>query len=589
MVYVHPLPPAAEGEASPANIIAPVDVSGNSYAAFTGFDTSFFPGTKNWTQAVPLPLAAGQSIGSVNFAAQARPGPVIYGMETYGYINGAAVSEPPMTGGSLGNPLVFYAPGTTVNNQTAMAPGLSVSVIGNAATLRAGTLTYYTQGYLLTYIDTASVASPTPAALAVTLGNDLYVLPQAFTVEAVAPPSITLVTPGTAADGSALANIAGANLSLASTITFDGAPAAIQSVNADGSLTVVPPPAPSAYTATVEAINPEGQTSLQSAGTAAPSTYSYAVASAPAMIIQPAAATAGTDLMLTITGVNTHFSAGQTVVGLGISDITVRQVWVVNPNLLQLNISVGAGAVPGPVSATVSTGLEMVTLPAAVSILAPAAQQMSLRVPALNAVTGLAGTPIGGTVLLATNGLPLNLASWTLTIGGVSTNFGVNTNGILSAAVPAGIAFGPNAIQLTSAAGTGPSPILMQVDAPAPVISAAVDSSGAGGTGFLIVPGSPANAGDVVTLFVSGLAGAAPSLPAASAIWITVGGSTVSPLSVTAGLQNIALVQFVLPAIPANSPTATQQLTGVSIGTGTRLSAPYVLSVVPVVPLVSGN
>lgn len=589
MVYVHPLPPAAQGEASPANIIAPVDVAGNSYAAFTGFDTSFFPGTKNWTQAVPLPLAAGQAIASVNFAVQSRPGPVIYGMETYGYINGAAVAEPPMTGGSLGNPLVFYAPGITVNNQTAMAPGINVSVIGNAATLRAGTLTYYTQGYLLTYVDTASVTSPTPAALAVTLGNDLYILPQAFTVEAVAPPSITLVTPGTAADGSALANVAGANLSAASAITFDGAPAAIQSVNADGSLTVVPPPAPSAYTATVEAINPEGQTSLQSVGTTTAPTYAYGVSAVPSMSIQPSAATAGTDLTLTITGINTHFSAGQTVVGLGVSDITVRQVWVVNPNLIQLNISIGPGAAPGPVSATVSTGLEIVTLPAAVSILVPTAQPLSLRVPTLNAVTGLAGVPIGGTVLLATSGLPLNLASWTLTIGGVSTNFGVNTNGILSAAVPAGIALGPNAIQLTSAAGTGPSPILMQVDAPAPVISAAIDSSGAGGTGFVIAPGAPASAGDIITLLVSGLAGAAPSLPAASAIWITVGATTLAPISVTAGAQNTALVQFVLPAIPANSPTATQQLTAVSIGTGTRLSAAYVLSVVPFVPPASGN
>jgi hypothetical protein len=129
----------------------------------------------------------------------------------------------------------------------------------------------------------------------------------------------------------------------------------------------------------------------------------------------------------------------------------------------------------------------------------------------------------------------------------------------------------------------------MQVDAPAPVISAAIDSSGAGGTGFVIAPGAPASAGDIITLLVSGLAGAAPSLPAASAIWITVGATTLAPISVTAGAQNTALVQFVLPAIPANSPTATQQLTAVSIGTGTRLSAAYVLSVVPFVPPASGN
>jgi hypothetical protein len=83
MVYVHPLPAPAEGEASPANIVPPTDASGNMYPANTGFDTSFFPGTKVWTQAAPIQVAAGQSIGAVNFAVAARPGPVIYAMEPW--------------------------------------------------------------------------------------------------------------------------------------------------------------------------------------------------------------------------------------------------------------------------------------------------------------------------------------------------------------------------------------------------------------------------------------------------------------------------------------------------------------------------
>jgi hypothetical protein len=589
LIYVHPLPPAADGEASPANIIAPVDVAGNTYAANIGFDTSFFPGTKDWTKAAQILIGAGQFTSGVNFAVQARPRPVIYGMQTYGYINGAAVAEPPMTGGTLGNPLVFYATGITTNNQTAIAPGLNVSVIGSAASLRAGTLAYYTEGYLLTYIDAAAVSAPTPAALAVTLGNDLYVLPQAFTVEAVAPPAITQITPGTAADGSANLNVAGSNLSAASTITFDGAPAAIQSVNADGSLTVVPPPAPSAYAAVVEAINPEGQTSLQSVGTATAPVYSYGVANAATVAVQPALATAGTDLMLTITGVNTHFADGQTVIGLGASDITVRRVWVVSPNVIQLNVSVGAGAGVGPVSATVSTGLEIVTLPAAISILAPTAPQTSLLAPGISTLTGLPGVPIGGTVLLSTNGLPTNLAGWKLTIGGVSTNFGVNANGILTAAVPAGVSFGPAALQLTAPSGAGPSPILIQVDAPPPVITGAIDSSGAGGTGFSISAATPASAGDVITLVVTGLAGAAPTLPPAGAIWITVGSTTVPVFALGAASQNAVVVQFVLPAILANSLTTTTQLTAVTIGTGTRVSTPFFLTLVPVLPPAPSN
>jgi hypothetical protein len=581
LVYVHPLPPPAEGEASPANIMPPVDASGNSYPANIGFDTSFFPGTKNWTQATPIQIGAGQVVAAVNFAVQARPGPVIYGMETYGYINGAAVAEPPMTGGTLGNPIVFYAPGTTVNNQTAMAAGLSVSAIGGAASVESGTLAYYTQGFLLMYVDAAPANGPTPVALAVNLGNDLYVLPQAFTVEAVAPPAITQVVAGTA-NGTAVANIQGANLSAASTVTFDGAPAAIQSVNADGSLTVIPPPAPSGYTANVEAINPEGQTSLQSIGTVAVPTYGYGAENTPSIVVQPAAATASTDMMLTITGTNTHFADGQSVVGISTSDITVRHVWVVNPNLIEMNITVGAGAAVAQgtaVNVTVATGLEIVTLPAALLIQASGAQPMTLLSPATNVVTGLAGVPAGGTIQLGTVGLPSGLSGWSLTIGGISTTYSVNSSGLLTAAVPAGLALGPQPIQLTFATGSGPSPILVQVDAPPPVITAALDSSGPGGTTYTIAPSAPASAGDVISLFVSGLQGAAPALPAASAVWIVVNSTVVPAAAVNPLPQNGALVQFILPSIAPNSATSTEQTAAIEIGTGTRLSAPYSISV----------
>ena len=578
LVYVHPLPPAAQGEASPANIVPPVDTTSKSYPANTGFDTSFFPGTKDWTQATAITVAAGQATPAVNFAVQARPGPAVYGMETYGYTNGAAVAEPPLVGGSTGNPIVFFAPGTTVGDQSAIAPGLSVSVIGGAASVEAGTLAYYTQGFLLMYVDTAKVSGPTPVALAVTLGNDLYVLPQAFTVEAVAPPSITQVTPGTAADGRAVANIQGVNLSAASAITFSGASATIASVNSDGSLTVVPPAAPASFVATVEAINPEGQTSLQTIGTAAAPVYSYGVVNSATIAVQPTAAPAGTDMMLTITGTDTHFADGQSVVGIGASDITVRRVWVANPNVIQLNITVGAGAVPGPVNVTVATGLEIITLPAAISVQAAAAGQTSLLTPALNMANGLAGTPIGGLVAIGTRGLPPNLAGWTLTIGGVQTTYGVNSNGLLTATVPAGLAFGPQAVQLTPPSGIGPSPILMQVDAPPPVIFGAADNSGPGGTVFLITPSAPAGIGDLVWIAVTNLAGAAPVLPAPSATWIEVGNVTATPTTIAELADGTALVQFVMPAIQGTSPNATQGVVPVSIGTGSRISAPYGLN-----------
>ncbi|HEV2199349.1 MAG TPA: matrixin family metalloprotease [Bryobacteraceae bacterium] len=580
MVYAHPLPPAQYGEASPANIFPPVDATGKAYPADIGFDTSFFPFTKDWTKAAQIPVAAGQSVGPVYFTAAARPGPVIYGMETYGYIDGGAVPEPPLTGGTQGNPMVFYSPGTTVNNQTAMAPGLNVSVIGGAAAIEPATLRYYVAGFVLMYLDTAKVAAPTPVALAVNLGDDLYVLPQAFTVETVNPPSITQVTPGTAADGSAFATITGAGLGALSKILFDGAPAAIQSINADGSLVVIPPPAPGAYLATVEAVNPDGQTSLQSIGTAAVPVYPYAVSNAASIAVQPAVATAGTDVMLTISGANTHFADGQTIVGVGVSDITVRRVWVVNQNLILLNATIGGGADIGPVNLTVSTGLEIVTRPAAITVQVPGVQQISLRVPVINAFTGLAGVPAGGLAALTATGLPADLTGWTLTIGGVPSPFsGYDGNSIIVAVVPATLALGPRALQMIPPAGAGPAPIAMQLDAPPPVIVAAFDNATSTSPVFAVGPSSPAKGGDMITLDVSALGAGLPAVPAASAVWIAVGSVTTQPISILPASGGIAQVQFILPTALPYNPATTRQTVAVSVGTGTRLSAAYALDI----------
>jgi hypothetical protein len=57
---------------------------------------------------------------------------------------------------------------------------------------------------------------------------------------------------------------------------------------------------------------------------------------------------AGTDTMVEIRGFNTKFSEGETVVGFGSSDITVRKTWVMDPGRILLNISVGPAAAPVP-------------------------------------------------------------------------------------------------------------------------------------------------------------------------------------------------------------------------------------------------
>ena len=579
-VYVHPLPPAQLGEAAPANIVAPTDPAHDSFPAYTLFDTQFFPGTRDWTQATQIGVAAGQLAGNVNFAVNQRPGPAVYDMETYGYQNGIAIAAPPLPGQTR-NAVVFYANGTTIDNQTAMAPGLNVSVIGGAAQIEAGSLRFYTQGFLLMAVDTTQVAMNTPVALAVTLNDDLYVLPAAFTVAPSAPPAISTVTGSLTSQGAPIATVAGTGLSANTRILFDGVPGNVASVNTDGSLVVSPPPALNGYQAWVAAVNPDGQTSSQALGSGTPPTFSYAVGNAAAIALASPVVTAGTDTVVTIGGVLTHFTEGQTVAGFGSSDIKVRRAWVTGPGLLMLNVTVDPAAQVGATDVTALTGLELVTLPAGISVAAPGANQSSLRVPVINAVTGLAGVPAGGTALIASSGLPAALDGWKLLIGGETAPFSIDANGQITAQIPGDLAPGPQVAQLLAPDGSGPPPIVLQLDAPPPVIVSAFDNSAAAGAGVAVSPSSPANAGDTVTLTVSRLSNPAAGLPAAGQVWLNFGSAVVTPASVTLTPDDaaLALVKFVVPAaLPSTSPVP------VMIGTGTRLSAAYSLDIQPPPP-----
>jgi Matrixin/IPT/TIG domain len=579
-VYAHPLPPAdiAGGEAYPDNMVPPQDPYGNPFPANIGFGAQFYGGTTDWTQTTQISVAAGQGTAGVNFNVKAGA-PAISSVETYGFLGSAGqyvVGEPPIPGGTSIY-LDFYGNGTTVNGK--VAPGLAVSVMGGPARIRPGSATYY-EGYVQVIVDTSAVSSYTPVALAMTLNGTLYVLPDAFSVVPAPPPSITAVNGSTDGNGNATVNIAGSNLSSVTrsdgnntTILFDGAQATILRANSDGSLTVAAPPATNGYQANVEALAPDSQTSWQYLGSAAPPTFTYGGPSSPFITVSPAQVIAGADSTVEISGSNTNFVQGQTVVGFGSSDITVTQMWVVSPGLIRMNISVNAPAAVVPTTVSVSSGLQLATLSTAFQVQAANPQQITLRTPILNQLTNLAGVPVGGTAVINTSGVPFNatsgsLTGWTLMISNQPAVFSLGGSGQLIAQVPAGILTGPTVVQLIPANGAAVPPVLMQVDPPPPVIAGATDAA-------LTAPNT-AHAGDVITLSVQGLADATTgNFPALSAIIVNVAGVNVTPLSLTpvGGSGNNCQLQVTLPA---NLPGGTQAIT---LQAGTRETAAFQITI----------
>ncbi len=594
-VYAHPLPPAATGEGTAANILSPVDAANDNFAANTQFVTQFFPGTQDWTQATVIGVAAGKTVPNINFSVTASPGPAVYGMQTYGYPNGVAIPAPPLVTQTRAA-LVFYANGATINNQTAVAPGLSVSVIGSAATIEPGSLKYYQQGFLLAVVDTAKLSANTPVALAVRLNGDLYVLPAALTVVASPAPTVSSVTSQVISALQVVTTVAGTNLSTASSILFEGAPATVLYANTDGSLAVTEPPGLSGSVATVEAINADGQSSLQSLGTTPRPQFTYPQLAPVRIVPTPYIVTAGTDTLMVISGVNTHFAEGQTVIGFGSSDISVRGSWVVGPDMVILSISVNAAAQPGITYVTAATGLEIVTLPDLFTIVAAPPNQISMRVPILNAVTGLAGVPAGGTALIATSGLPADLTGWTLSVGPLNVPFTADANGVLTVNLPLDLAVGAQPVQLT-APGNPPTAVvprvILQLAPPSPVILWAVDYPApadptAAVVPVLVSPSTPVRPGGLVTVMVYGLSGPNRVLPGAGAVYVNIAGNAYPVSAViavppdpnsTVAPPDLAYVNFVVPAGLVVDPTVPNPTVPVMVGTGTRLTAPFTLNV----------
>lgn len=592
-VYTHPLPPAvsALGEAYPDNIVPPQDPNGGQFPPTLTFGTQFYGGTQDWTASSQISVSAGNSTDGVNFNVSHRSGPAISAVAMYSYIGpngatgvgtaGTSVSSGPLQSGSPYY-LIFAGNGVSSNNKA--APGLSVSVIGGSAKVTLAP-SFYESFNGVTFLQMAvaaakGITSYTPVALAMMLDGDVYVLPSAFSVVPAPPPAITSVNGSTDGSGNTLVSIYGTNLNANTKILFDGALANVLQTNADGSIVVSAPPATNGYQAVVEALAPDSQTSAQLLGTAPGPAFIYGGPSAPSITASPSSLAAGTDSMVEIVGVNTNFVDGQTVVGFGSSDITVKQVWVVGPGLLRMNVSVNAAAAIAPTIVSVASGLQLATLNTMFQVTPGNSRQITLRAPIVNQATGLAGVPTGGYALISTSGLPFTatnstVAGWTLTIANQPVPFTVGDRGQILAQVPAGLLSGPSIVQLFPAGGGQVPPVLLQIDPPSPTITSATSSSGLPPAAGAAGAAPTFHAGDSVTLIVAGLSDALGNFPAVSAIDVNVGGIDIMPSSLTSlgGFGAACQLRITLPSSLGTGPQA------ITIRVGTRVSAAFTITV----------
>jgi hypothetical protein len=364
-VYAHPLPPAAYGEGTPDNIVYPRDITRDPNGVqippnYTAFAAQFYSGpngTRDWQQAQVLAVYPGNTTQGIDFNVSTRNLQAVYSVRTYGYTQaGIYVSPAPVTLGlPTAIPLAATGGGLLQTNNT-VTPGLNVGTLGSVAQINDLRPYPPPTPYIALDVQWTNLGvGPGPKHLFFATSNDLYVLPSAFTVVTGPPPFVSSVAPTSDANGSRAVLISGTSLKPDTRIFFDGLAGAIENVQADGSLLVTPPPAPGSYLATVVALNSDGQSSLFLQP--APPTYTYDPAGTPSLVVSPSVLSPGGDTTVTITGVNTNFADGQTLVGFGTGAAVVKQVNVQSPTQISAVVSANAQIPTSKISVTTGLGI----------------------------------------------------------------------------------------------------------------------------------------------------------------------------------------------------------------------------------------
>jgi uncharacterized protein (TIGR03437 family) len=567
-ICVQPLPPTAD-------IRSPKDPDGNDVDPDGPFDGTFYPGTSDMTKATTIAVRAGAETDGIDFSVHPRGSVPVYDVSTYSYFGQTQNAVHPAYVNLTSGSATIAAAGVGLGANGHAAAGLGASVIGSAIIPASGVRGYgTTPTYLALDLKFALGASSGPQHFVFSQGSDLYVLPAALQLVNTDPPSISSVD--TDQNGNVV--VTGSNFASDSQVYFDGLPAAT-SVADSSHATAIPPPGMNGQTALVTVFNSDGQNSMFLGPTPAP-TYTYPTgAAAPKAAFSPNTLPAGARALIDISGANMSFANGLTSVGFGSSDVLVRRVWVLSPTHALVNVQVASNAQPGSSSASVMSGFQVFSQPAAFQITAGDPNLPVVEPTLINAVWLPSGAFPGSIVSL----FGLNLAAPNQ--GGATTILTINDQPVkilyasplqINLVVPASLKPGPAILRLNN--GTAQAyPVVVSIDPVPPSITAVQDLSNSN-----LGPNNPAQPGDVLNLLVSGLADPGSAI-APGRVHVKVGGHDTPAGSVTPANGPAYTVQFKLDA-----SVATGAQVPLTISIDGKISLPVYIPITPL-PSSSGN
>lgn len=537
-VAAHPLPPSVSGEPQPVNLELPSDPAGRILPG-SAFDTTFYPGSSSPQTVVSV--GAGQAVESIDFAVNRRDKVNLYGVQTYSFLGQEAIKPATFSIGRPSGSIILTGYGVT-----APLAGLSINLVSAPERIIPGGIKTYSAGYLQVDVGLNPLSSEGPRHLLFQYNGETYFHPSGLSMVQQAAPSILSVTP----NADRTLTLSGASLSASTQVWFDGVAAKVRAPG-DGTLIVTPPPAPSGYRAVLAALNPDGQSSLFVHGANSPA-YTYDSADAPRLSVSPAALPAGTESVVEISATGVDLTSWTPSLGLGSSDVAVRQIWPISADRALAWVAVSPNAVPGSIVLTTSAGLALSSTTAGFQVLPssrPYYVAMSSFVKAATYPGALVTLPLGNTPSTAP------ASSFAVLVGERQAQVVAYSNGSLTFQVPAGLPSGPASLRFY-VDGVSSLPAVLVIDPPPPIILFAQT--------MLSAPISAANAprpGDTIQLIVSSLVeGAAASVDITRVKVSTATSSGSVEHSVQSVIPNAAqpgtfIVQFSLSTSSPNQAT----------------------------------
>lgn len=364
-VYVHPIPPAIRGQATPGDIILPRDPENNQLAVNNRFDFQFFPGTRDPQAAQTLNVVAAQTVADINFAVNTRAsGPTLFAPTTYSYLTnpngGGNYVRPAFITPQVVNPGFIASGFGFVTADSRPVAGLRSSILGGSPAIN--NVRGFSNQFVIFDLALSGFLTDGQRHMLLESGTETYLLPSAIQVATRRAPEIlnvNWIAPG--ADGTRLAVITTNHTNARTRVLIDGEMVAVRAYDeATGTMTVAAPPAPTGHVARVVLLNSDGQSSLF-LRPEAPAQLPYTEGDNASFTMSPNTFTPGAETVVEVNAAGGRFAAGRVTLGFGSSDVQVRTVVVLSPTRLLASV-VTTPQASGTYTVTLQSGLNHVQL-----------------------------------------------------------------------------------------------------------------------------------------------------------------------------------------------------------------------------------